>query len=173
MSKPNAAILGMSHKRMQEILSHFSVSSAGCHELTRNGRGHYGQAKVLGVMVGVHRIALFKKTGIIGVIAMHACDNPKCINPDHLSWGTASLNCQDKIAKGRANWAMGSSNGAHTKPHMRMRGQSHGRSKLTQEQVAEIRSIGASRPQRSVAASFGVRQQIISKILRNENWKQS
>lgn len=33
--------------------------------------------------------------------AMHSCDNPKCVNPAHLKWGTPSENTQDKIAKGR------------------------------------------------------------------------
>lgn len=33
---------------------------------------------------------------------MHSCDNPACVHPWHLSVGTARLNSQDMIAKGRA-----------------------------------------------------------------------
>lgn len=33
--------------------------------------------------------------------AIHACDNPPCINPSHLSVGTALLNMQDCVAKKR------------------------------------------------------------------------
>lgn len=34
--------------------------------------------------------------------ALHACDNPPCVNPDHLRWGTQAENIQDCWAKGRA-----------------------------------------------------------------------
>jgi len=32
---------------------------------------------------------------------MHSCDNPPCVNPAHLRWGTALENSQDKLSKGR------------------------------------------------------------------------
>ena len=32
---------------------------------------------------------------------MHSCDNPRCINPRHLSYGTRSENAKDMVAKGR------------------------------------------------------------------------
>lgn len=35
--------------------------------------------------------------------ACHTCDNPPCVNPAHLWWGTQRENCHDSIAKGRAN----------------------------------------------------------------------
>lgn len=33
--------------------------------------------------------------------ALHTCDNPKCVNPKHLWWGTQAENMADQIAKGR------------------------------------------------------------------------
>ena len=33
----------------------------------------------------------------------HACHNPKCSNPEHLYWGTASENCIDKMQNGGGN----------------------------------------------------------------------
>lgn len=36
-----------------------------------------------------------------GLYAMHACDNPPCVNPKHLKWGTQFDNMQDCAKKGR------------------------------------------------------------------------
>ena len=52
-----------------------------------------------------HRVAWQQAFGPIpvGLVVMHACDNPACINVDHLILGTQSDNMQDKKAKGRAH----------------------------------------------------------------------
>jgi hypothetical protein len=36
-----------------------------------------------------------------GLVVMHSCDNPRCVNPSHLSVGTQSQNIHDSIRKGR------------------------------------------------------------------------
>ena len=36
-----------------------------------------------------------------GYVIMHSCDNPKCVNPKHLSLGTIILNIEDRDIKGR------------------------------------------------------------------------
>jgi hypothetical protein len=52
-----------------------------------------------------HTIALILTTGSrpTGLLALHSCDNPPCINPDHLSWGTVAENVRQSIERGR--WA--------------------------------------------------------------------
>lgn len=38
---------------------------------------------------------------IKGFVIRHTCDNPKCINPDHLLKGTAAQNILDRDSRGR------------------------------------------------------------------------
>ena len=53
--------------------------------------------------IKVHRFSYQLFHGDIppGIQVMHACDNPKCSNPDHLSLGTAKDNMMDASRKGR------------------------------------------------------------------------
>lgn len=92
------------------LLSRYQIAESGCHEWTgtRNRQGY-----------GVVCIAIDKKpTGIPaprlqwmhchgeipeGMVVMHTCDNPCCVNPDHLRLGTYGDNINDCVAKGRHN----------------------------------------------------------------------
>lgn len=58
-----------------------------------------------GRMVLAHRFSLELHAGPAPAdrpIAMHRCDTPRCVRPQHLRWATTLENQRDKAAKGRA-----------------------------------------------------------------------
>ena len=94
-----------------------------------------------------HRYAfeLFRGPIPDGAVLMHSCDNPACVNPWHLTPGSQLENMKDAVSKRRVR-----------------HGEGHHAAKLTTEQVEAIRVD--TRPQRVIAAEYGVQQQCISKI---------
>lgn len=65
----------------------------------------YGRIGVKGEVHNAHAIALtiWKGDKPIGCEACHKCDNPSCINPAHLFWGTRRDNVNDCVSKSRFN----------------------------------------------------------------------
>lgn len=69
-----------------------------------DGYGLIGSGTRKGRNILAHRLSYEFKFGSIpkGMMILHKCDNPPCINPDHLFIGTAADNIHDMVAKGRA-----------------------------------------------------------------------
>lgn len=80
--------------------------NSGCWIWTeRLKRDGYGQFKYLGMMQQAHRVAWMLYRGDIpdGKSVLHKCDNPWCVNPNHLFLGTQLDNMRDAANKGRIN----------------------------------------------------------------------
>lgn len=78
---------------------------------SRGGKGGYGRRRRDGQVLSAHRLAYVEHHGldlgdIEGMVIMHLCDNPPCVNPDHLRLGTHAENTADMYAKGRG-WGFG------------------------------------------------------------------
>ena len=64
----------------------------------------YGRVRVAGKRVMAHRAAYAQARGlpldaIAGRVIRHKCDNPSCVNPEHLEEGTHQDNMDDKVAR--------------------------------------------------------------------------
>jgi hypothetical protein len=85
----------------------YAVANGDCQEWAgaRNRHG-YGITKFRWHQISAHRAIWLAKKGPIpaGLFVCHRCDNPPCINVDHLFLGTALDNHEDMVSKGRAHW---------------------------------------------------------------------
>ena len=134
--------------------------SGDCWEWTAGKDvGGYGSFYLSGSSIKAHRIAYTITVGDIpdGMCVLHTCDNPPCVQPDHLFIGTYMDNYHDMKAKGRVYKGY------------RQHGESHTHAKLTEKDVIEIRA--SSDPQRAMARRFGVSDMAISKIKLRKSWK--
>lgn len=91
-----------------------------------------------------------------GEQSLHTCDNPRCVNPEHLFVGNVVENMRDRSVKGRGNHPRGAANK---------------KTKLTDEQAREIRrKYAGGKSQDSLAAEYGISQSTISSLVRRETW---
>lgn len=78
---------------------------------TRRGYGLLRLGRAGSKRTTAHRIAWALKRGSIGpeILVLHRCDNPSCVNVDHLFLGSPQENTDDMIRKGRHGWRHGTS----------------------------------------------------------------
>ena len=120
---------------------------------------HYGHFRFQGKTYLAHRLSyeLYVSKIPDKMCVCHHCDNPSCVNPNHLFVGTIGDNNLDKARKGRAP---------------RTCGEKHGGAKLTTNQVIEIRMMylhGESL--RRLASLFNVSFQLIHQIVQRKIWQ--
>lgn len=121
-------------------------------------KGRYGEFSVGKSMKRAHRISWELANGPIptGLYVLHSCDNPPCVNPNHLFLGTQTDNVHDMENKKR---------GIH------FRGEDNGRAKLTVVQVFEIRKLLARGDKKArIAKQYSINPVSVAYIENGKNW---
>ena len=127
----------------------------------------YGQFSIKGHILA-HRASWIINIGPLpegegwhGTCVLHHCDNPACVNPDHLFIGSNQDNVDDMNRKGRA---------VHPPTY---RGESHPLSKVTECAVMQIRKYYAAGgcTQKWLASIYGVNHTQISAIVNRKVWR--
>ena len=120
----------------------------------------YGRANFQGKVTGCHRKAYCLANNvdlkdIEGLVVRHTCNNPRCINPEHLLLGTASDNMQDR------------EEGAYS-----MKGEGNPSVKISAEDAHMIRELYRLLKWRQVdlGRMFGIKQAQVSRIILGGSW---
>lgn len=136
----------------------FVAKESGCWEWTgiRDTKNGYGVINLKGSSSGTraHRFSYVMHKGEIpaGLIVRHKCDNPCCVNPEHLELGTPADNTGDAVAKAR-----------------HVHGEKMHTAKLTEQDVLDIR--GSSLSSKELALKYGVDYTNIWSIRAGKTWK--
>ena len=131
----------------------------GCLEWKR-GCAHFGYGAIWFDGKGhlAHRVSYEIFVGPIpeGMFILHHCDNPSCINPEHLHLGTAKDNAADALARNRF-----------------VVGERNGKAILTQKVADEIRSVYNSGQftQHQLANKYNVSRSTIRNVVNLYCWK--
>ena len=129
----------------------------------------YGAFNVGGKVHQAHRLSYQFFVGEPGELCvLHRCDNPPCVNPDHLFVGTHDDNMADKFDKGRNCY--GDANGSRRHPESRHRGETSPVAVLSDDDARRIheQSHRFGRTQVSLAEEYGVSQSLVSLVVRAE-----
>lgn len=123
------------------------------------GHNSYGYGRYKSGKDGLaHRYMWVTLNGVIpdGMVVMHSCDTPSCVNPDHLSLGKNKDNVADKVSKGR-----------------QAKGESIAGSKLKESDVLAIRKEYKFRVRTYsfLAKKYGVSKDLVQKVVRRIYWR--
>lgn len=144
--------MATTRQTLQNILKK-TVNIGGCLVWTGcKDKDGYGITSIGNVKMPAHRAAYSFLHDVAGQYVLHKCNVRACVNPDHLYLGDQAQNIQDQIAAGTLK-----------------RGSQVGTSKLTEDQIPNIRE--SKKPYKQLAAEYGVSVSNICSIVKGQSWK--
>lgn len=122
-------------------------------------------------MLKAHRLSWSFSCGEIpgGMCVLHKCDNPGCVNPDHLFLGTYKDNVNDCVNKGRFNH----DHSGFVVTKNSFKGVDNGKAKLNDAKVKEIRALLGNETIEAIANTYNVTRQAIRDISNGRTWRHS
>jgi HNH endonuclease len=116
----------------------------------------YGRVTVDGRTWFAHRLCW---TIFVGPLSeneslLHSCDNPQCVNINHLKPGTQQDNIDDMVSRGRMP-----------------RGSARAHAKLSESAVVEILKWRGKMSYTKIAALFGTSRSVVGTIMIGKSWK--
>ncbi len=148
------------------FVSKTKKQASGCLEWQAHlSDAGYGKQSVLMIdgkwkNIKAHRLSWHLFVGPIpdGLLVLHACDNPRCVRPEHLWLGDHHDNIQDCLRKGRAK---------------RRGGEAHHNSRLTVADVREMRRLDLAKEmgRKAIARQYRMNIQDVRDILNRKTWK--
>ncbi len=143
-----------SHAPLGERFWRFVDRADGCWwwqgSINNKGYGQIGRGPG-GGLAYAHRVSYELHVGPIpaGMKLLHSCDNPACVNPDHLSIGTQGDNMRDAAAKGRT-----------------LANERNPSARFSNETIREVRRrVAAGEMQKAVAADVGMSVDYVWRIV--------
>lgn len=126
----------------------------GCIIWKGNKRNGYGRVGYKNKLISCHRLVWEWQNGKIPEkqLICHKCDNPSCVNHEHLFLGTHMQNMEDCKKKGRS-------------PNNK--GENNPNSKLTSSQIDCIRELRKKMKRFEIANIFSVSPETITRICKN------
>jgi hypothetical protein len=90
------------------------------------------------------------------MFVLHSCDNPPCVNPNHLFLGNNLINSQDRVNKNRQT-----------------KGEDHPNHKLKLNDIPKVRSMYSSGKysMRTLAKLFGICYSEMNAVLNKRTWR--
>ena len=149
---------------MKTIIERFSSKikinkTTGCHEWQAGKSANgYGRFYINGKTQYAHRVVWLLVHGFIpeDIYILHNCDNPCCVNIDHLKQGDHQENMDDKVARNRQS-------------RFALVGIASCVAKLSEQDVNQIRLSTESH--RQLAKKFKIGKSQIGRIKRFQQWQ--
>lgn len=172
--------------RFKNAIPEVAINECWEWGMSKNSRG-YGVFYIGNVQFLSHRVSFKIHNGDApsSLLVCHTCDNPPCVNPEHLFLGTVRDNSLDCTKKGRnveslkkataaviRSWANGRIHPFKANPESIPRGECCPSSKLTNGDVIRMRDLFSSgKSMRLLAKIFGVSYENVHYIVKRKTWR--